>query len=89
MATGHSTVLREVPAGRNRGRYGNLPAMLPRKQFTEIETFSGCSSLNCVSHRLIVACLLSGTFYGRLVVVQPKLGSLSHANIATLGKRDR
>ena len=27
--------------------------------------------------------------YGRLVVVQPKLGSLHQANIATLGKRDR
>ena len=27
--------------------------------------------------------------YGRLVVVQSKLGSLNQANIATLGKRDR
>jgi hypothetical protein len=27
--------------------------------------------------------------YGRLVVVQPKLGLLHQANIATLGKRDR
>ncbi len=27
--------------------------------------------------------------YGRLVVVQPKSGSLNQANIATLGKRDR
>lgn len=26
--------------------------------------------------------------YGRLAVVQPKLGSLHQANIATLGKRD-